>query len=62
MVKVHLLKGDWVCIDLIFDSIDKVNAFDVIMDFSKTADKIPHGKIVTKIKVDEIQERVSNWM
>ena len=42
--------------------IDKGRAVDVVyMDFSKAFDKIPHGRLLKKLKSHEIQGGLARW-
>ena len=44
-------------------TIDKGRAVDVVyMDFSKAFDKVPHGRLVKKVKAHGIQGEVARWV
>ena len=43
--------------------IDEGSAVDVIyMDFSKAFDKVPHGRLLHKVKSHGVQGEVSKWI
>ena len=43
--------------------VDEGSAVDIVcMDFSKAFDKVPHGRLLHKVKSHGIQGEVSKWM
>jgi hypothetical protein len=45
------------------DSIDRGEAFDVVyLDFAKAFDKVPHHRLVKKLKAHGIRGKVLNWV
>ena len=47
----------------IFNQYDESKAVDIIyLDFQKAFDKVPHKRLMTKLKIHGIQGDVLNWM
>ena len=43
--------------------IDEGRAVDVVyMDFSKAFDKVPHGRLMQKVKSHEIRGELARWI
>ena len=52
-----------ICKDSIISMLDEGSPVDIIyLDFQKAFDKVPHGRLINKIRETSIDEKVVNWI